>query len=126
VFLSNRTEADFQTWRDERDWTARKYALWDAGKRLEPPSYGSGRPCSRFRRCPCGEVFDMHGPEAVLVHVTSRRSARIAARKATGWPFDAIVLPDGRARTIEGSNSDYVNLPNSVALERTVYALIRP
>jgi hypothetical protein len=81
VFVSNRTEADFQTWRDERDWTARKYALWDAGKRLEPPSYGSGRPCSRFRRCPCGEVFDMHGPEAVLVHVphiTQERAHRCA------------------------------------------------
>ena len=22
-----------------------------------------------FRECPCGEVFDMHGPEAVLMHV---------------------------------------------------------
>jgi hypothetical protein len=30
LFLSNRTEADFQEWRDQRDWTARKYALWDA------------------------------------------------------------------------------------------------
>jgi hypothetical protein len=37
VFLSNRTEADFQAWRDQRDWTERKYALWDAGGRLEPP-----------------------------------------------------------------------------------------
>ena len=63
VFLANRTEADLQAWRDQRDWTARKYALWDAGKRLEPPSYGPGKPCSRFRKCPCGEVFDMHGPE---------------------------------------------------------------
>src|ERR1700737_486542 len=27
VFLSNRTEADFQAWRDERDSTARKYAM---------------------------------------------------------------------------------------------------
>jgi hypothetical protein len=36
VFLSNRTKADFQAWRDARDWTARKYALWDAGKRLPP------------------------------------------------------------------------------------------
>jgi hypothetical protein len=52
VFLSNRTEADFKKWRDERDWTDRKYALWDAGKRLEPPSHGPGKPCSRFRRCP--------------------------------------------------------------------------
>jgi hypothetical protein len=32
VFLSKRTEADFQAWRDQRDWTARKHALWDAGK----------------------------------------------------------------------------------------------
>ena len=29
VFLSNRTEADFQAWRNQRDWTALKYALWD-------------------------------------------------------------------------------------------------
>jgi len=35
LFLSKRTEADFQAWRDQRDWTARKYALWDAGKKLE-------------------------------------------------------------------------------------------
>lgn len=35
IFLSNRTEADFQEWRDQRDWTAKKYALWDAGKKLE-------------------------------------------------------------------------------------------
>jgi hypothetical protein len=69
VFLSKRTEADFQTWRDDRDWTARKYALWDAGKKLEPPNYGPGKPCSRFRKCPCGDVFDMHGPEEVFVHV---------------------------------------------------------
>jgi hypothetical protein len=27
VFLSKRTEADFQVWRDQRDSTARKYAL---------------------------------------------------------------------------------------------------
>ena len=31
VFLSKRTESDFQAWRDQRDWTAGKYALWDAG-----------------------------------------------------------------------------------------------
>jgi hypothetical protein len=69
IFLSNRTEADFQAWRDQRDFTARKYALWDAGKRLEQPSYGPGKPAHRFRKCPCGEVFDMHGPAEVFVHV---------------------------------------------------------
>jgi hypothetical protein len=69
VFLSKRTKADFQAWRDQRDWTARKYALWDAGKRLEPPSYGPGKPAHRFRKCPCSEIFDMHGPDEVFVHV---------------------------------------------------------
>jgi hypothetical protein len=58
VFLSNRTEADFQAWREQRDWTERKYALWYAGKRLEPPSHGPGKPCSRFMKSPCGEVFE--------------------------------------------------------------------
>jgi hypothetical protein len=69
VFLSKRAEADFKAWRDDRDWSARKYALWDAGKRLEPPSCGPGKPAHRFRKCPCGDVFDMYGPEEVFVHV---------------------------------------------------------
>jgi hypothetical protein len=64
VFLSKRTESDFQAWRAQRDWTERKYALWDAGKRLEPPSYGPGKPASRFMKCPCGEVFAMYEPAA--------------------------------------------------------------
>ena len=34
VFLSKRTEVDFQEWRDQRDWTARKYAMWEAGERV--------------------------------------------------------------------------------------------
>ncbi len=62
VFLSNRTEADFQAWHDQRDWTERKYA--DAGKRLEPSSHGPGKPCSHFMKCPCGAVFDLHGVDA--------------------------------------------------------------
>jgi hypothetical protein len=28
VFLSKRTAADFQAWRDQRDWTEQKYARW--------------------------------------------------------------------------------------------------
>ena len=69
VFLSKRREADFQAWRDQRDWTARKYALWDAGKKLEPSSHGPGLPAHRFRKCPCGGVFDMRALEENLVHV---------------------------------------------------------
>jgi hypothetical protein len=30
VFLAKRTEADFQAWRDQQDWTERKYAAWAA------------------------------------------------------------------------------------------------
>ena len=36
VFLSNRTEADFQKWRDQRDWTAEKYRRFDRGERMPP------------------------------------------------------------------------------------------
>jgi hypothetical protein len=34
VFLSRRTEADFDEWREQRDWTARKYAAWERGERV--------------------------------------------------------------------------------------------
>jgi hypothetical protein len=34
VFSANRTEADYQVWRDQRDWTARKYAAWDRGEKV--------------------------------------------------------------------------------------------
>ena len=46
VFLSSRTEADFQAWRDERDWTARKYALWTPATGCRPTS---GNPASPAR-----------------------------------------------------------------------------
>jgi len=84
VFLSNRTEVDFHAWLDQRDWTERKYALGDAGKRLEPPSYGPGKPASRFMRCPYGEVFDMHGPAEVGVHVphSEAKASRVSWQSA--------------------------------------------
>lgn len=36
VFLSNRTEADFQAWHDQRDWTAEKCRRFDRGERMSP------------------------------------------------------------------------------------------
>jgi hypothetical protein len=30
--LPQRREADFQKWRDQRDWTASKYAMWERGE----------------------------------------------------------------------------------------------
>jgi hypothetical protein len=49
VFLSKRTEADFQAWRDDRDWHARKYATWARGEKMP-----SQKPSS-LMSCPCGE-----------------------------------------------------------------------
>jgi hypothetical protein len=63
VFLSSRTEADFETWREQRDWTARKYAMWKAGERLP-----SQKPSSLIT-CRCGEVFESHRLADTLVHV---------------------------------------------------------
>ncbi len=54
LFLSNRTEAVFQTWRDGRDWTERKYAMWERGERMP-----TQKPSS-LMRCSCSEIFDSH------------------------------------------------------------------
>jgi hypothetical protein len=32
VFSACRSPADYQAWRDQRDWTARKYAMWERGE----------------------------------------------------------------------------------------------
>lgn len=67
---SSTTRAGFDAaWRDQEAWTEGKYAMWDVGKKLGPPSYGPGKPAHTFRRCPFGEVFDMHVPEEVSMHV---------------------------------------------------------
>jgi hypothetical protein len=58
IFLAKRTEADFQAWRDQRDRTARKYALWDAGRCLPRPEWEPGKPCDTWMRCRCGVIFD--------------------------------------------------------------------
>jgi hypothetical protein len=63
VFLSNRTEADFQAWRDQRDWTERKYAMWERGEKLPSQIFSSLMTCS------CGETFDSHRLEHTLIHV---------------------------------------------------------
>jgi hypothetical protein len=94
VFLSRRSDADFPAWRDQRDWTARKYALWGAGKRLPPNESKLGKPCSIYLKCPCGNSHRLE--ETWCTFLTSRTSARIAPRKTTGWkrPFDdPIPLP---------------------------------
>ena len=63
VFSARRTEADYQAWRNQRDWTARKYAMQERGG-LMP----SQKPNSMMR-CPCGTAFDSHKLEHTLIHV---------------------------------------------------------
>jgi hypothetical protein len=66
---SNRTEADFQAWRDQRDWTERKYALWDTGNRLPADEWEPGKPCNIYLKCPCGEIFNSQRLEETVIHV---------------------------------------------------------
>jgi hypothetical protein len=63
AFLARRTEADFRAWREQRDWTELKYAMWERGEKLP-----SQQPSS-IMRCPCGEQFDSHRLEHTLIHV---------------------------------------------------------
>jgi len=42
VFLSKRTEADFQVWREQQAWTAEKYRRFDRGERMSPDWRASG------------------------------------------------------------------------------------
>src|SRR5258708_6890218 len=72
VFLSNRTEADFQAWRNERDWTDRKYAIWKRGERMP-----TQKPSS-LMRCPCGEVFDSRRLDNTVIHVPYIAAAQAA------------------------------------------------
>jgi hypothetical protein len=69
-FSAKRTEADYQAWLRQRDWTARKYAMWKAGELLP-----SQKPDSMMR-CPCGERFDSHRLEHNLIHVRHITAAR--------------------------------------------------
>jgi hypothetical protein len=57
IFLSKRTEADFQEWRDQRDWTAEKYRRFDRGERM-PPNWRASGECLA---CLTGHLLG-HGP----------------------------------------------------------------
>jgi hypothetical protein len=63
VFSAKRTPADCQAWRDQRDWTARKYAMGERGERMPSKMPNS------LMRCPCGESFDSHQLAHTRIHV---------------------------------------------------------
>ena len=70
VFLPTRTEADFQAWREQRDRTAWKYAMWDAGMKM-PAQRPDGT-----SRCFCGAEIDIRGVEQ---HIREAHQGMVAA-----------------------------------------------
>ena len=70
TFLPTRSEADFQAWRDQRDWTAWKYEMRDRGLKL-PTQFADGR-----SRCFCGAAIDI--PTCQL-HVREAHCGKVAA-----------------------------------------------
>jgi hypothetical protein len=77
VFLSRRTEADFQAWRDHQEWIDQRYGMWERGEPLP-----SQQPNSMMR-CPCGETFDSHSAEQSQTHVPHITAAH-QAREGRG------------------------------------------
>jgi hypothetical protein len=65
AILPTLTTADFDKWRDQRDFTAWKYTMWDARMKL-PTQLPSGR-----SRCYCGASIDIKGAGA---HIRSAHS----------------------------------------------------
>jgi hypothetical protein len=82
VFLAQRIGSDFQAWRDQRDWTARKYAVHDSGKRLPPNECEPGKPASIFMRCPCGTIFNSRALANTVVHVPHLSAVYLWSRVA--------------------------------------------
>lgn len=64
--LPDLTEAGFQKWRDQRDLTAWKYAMWDAHMKM-PTQMPNGR-----SKCFCGATIDIatSHQHALTVHGT--------------------------------------------------------
>jgi len=69
IFLPTRTEADFQAWREQRDRTAWKYAMWDAGMKM-PTQRPDGK-----SRCFCGAEIDIRGTDQ---HVREAHQGMVA------------------------------------------------
>lgn len=67
TLLPELTEADFDAWRAERDWTARKYAMSERDEKM--PSQIS----SALMLCACGDTFDSHRPRTAHYGCPGRR-----------------------------------------------------
>ena len=73
VFLSHRTETDFQAWRENTPCGTLPLNEWEPGK-----------PCSIFMKCPCGEIFNSHRLEENLIHVPHISAAEVRRSYISG------------------------------------------
>jgi hypothetical protein len=70
IFSAKRTEADYQAWRDNRDLTAWRYAMWDAGMKM-PTQTQDGT-----ARCFCGATITIASVES---HVRAAHKMKLRA-----------------------------------------------
>jgi hypothetical protein len=83
VFLSRRTPADFQVWRDQEAWTGEKYRRFDRGERRPPVAeHGWKRPFDEPIPLPRGASSSRSRMPAI----TSRNFRKPSTKPPSGRP----------------------------------------
>jgi hypothetical protein len=82
IFLSKRTEGDFQEWRNQRALTAWKYAMWAAGLRL-PTQQPGGQ-----SQCLCGAIITIRSAERHVI--TAQRDEMRAMRRGICYKWRGV------------------------------------
>jgi hypothetical protein len=72
ILSAKRTEADYDAWRDERDWTVWKYTMWETGLKM-PTQTQDGT-----ARCFCGAMITIASVES-HVRAAHKMKPRIEA-----------------------------------------------
>jgi hypothetical protein len=67
IFSAKRSAADYEAWRDDRDWRAWKFAMWDMGMKI-PTQTRDGT-----ARCFCGATITI---SSVVGHVRAAHKTR--------------------------------------------------
>src|SRR5882762_1976304 len=98
LFLSKRTEADFQAWRDQQAWTAEKYRRFARGERMPPD--GSRRQPQRADETPASleaAVRRSHSPAPRSPARHPQRRRRIRSEASQGRAGSRGVAGRGRS-----------------------------
>jgi len=89
VFLSNRTEVDFDAWRKQCDWSTWKYAMRDAGRGTQVTDVGAGLAVTlllqRGQTAPRWTGMSMPRTQPLPFGVNSRRFNPCSTRTFHGY-----------------------------------------